>query len=102
MARRAVARRARARVALGLLAFLVIASGVIARRSAGVARAKQLLELDRRRESLESERAKLVSDIRSASGLGQLMPMVGPKLGMRVPSDSQVVRLPRPSVPRGG
>jgi hypothetical protein len=102
MAKRAVARRARSRVALGLLGFLAVASAIVARRAAGARRARELVVLDRQRAALESERARLVSDIRSATSLGRMLPVVGSRLGMRMPADGQVIRLPRPVAPRGG
>lgn len=84
-------------MAIGLLAFLVVASGVIARRAAGAAKARELLELDRTRASLESERIKLVNDIRNATSFNRIGPLVSRRLGLRTPADSQVVRLPRTS-----
>ncbi|MGQ0766251.1 MAG: hypothetical protein ACT4OZ_11350 [Gemmatimonadota bacterium] len=100
--RRVAARRARSRIAVGLIAFLTVATIVIARRSSGVARARALHDLDRQRSSLESERARLVNEIRSATSLGRLLPVVSARLGMRVPADSQLVRLRRPAAPDGG
>jgi hypothetical protein len=100
-ARRVAARRARSRIAVGLLAFLVVATGIIARRSSGVSRARALHALDQRRASLESERSRLVNEIRAASSLGRLLPVVSQRLGMRVPNDSQLVRLRRPSFAPG-
>lgn len=88
--------RGRVQVALGLLAFLLVASGVIARRAAGAAKARQLLELDRTRSSLESERIKLVNDIRNATSFSRIAPLVSRRLGLRTPADSQIIRLPRP------
>lgn len=97
VARRGGARRGRVQVALGLLAFLVVASGVIARRSAGASKARVLLDLDRTRATLESERVKLVNDIRNATSLARLGPVVSRRLGLRTPADSQIVRLPKPA-----
>ena len=96
MAKRSVAQQTRARVALFLLVFFVVASAVIFRRSAGVTRGRALVQLDKQRLALESERAKLRTDIQSATSLARLLPVVQPRLGMHVPSDAQVVRLPRP------
>ena len=101
MAKRAVARRGRFQVALALVAFLLVATGVIWRRSLGIAEAKALHNLDRQRAELDAERAKLVSDIRSGSSFGRLGPVVSKRLGMRVPSDSQLIWIPRPSPRRG-
>jgi hypothetical protein len=98
VARRRGARRGRVQVALGLLAFLLVASGVIARRTAGAAKARELLALDRTRVTLEAERAKMVNDIRTASSLGRLGQVASQRLGLHIPADSQVVRLPKPDV----
>jgi hypothetical protein len=100
MAKRRVARRARVRVALALLGFLVVASAVIGRRSVGVARARTLHDLDRRRANLVAERAKLVADIGTAQSLSRLQPLVE-RLGLRRPSDRQLIALPRPAPRRG-
>jgi cell division protein FtsL len=93
------ARRVRARgrtiVALTLLGFVLIAAGVIWRRAAGVERARELRALETRRSELEAQRAKLVSDIRDASSRGRLAAIAERRLDMHVPSDTQVVILPR-------
>jgi hypothetical protein len=97
VARRRVAARGRTIVALALLGFVLIAAGVIWRRAAGFSRARELRALEQRRLQLESERAKLVSEIRDASSRGRLAPIVERRLNMHVPSDTQVVILPMPS-----
>lgn len=91
--------RGRARVAMALLGFVVVASGVIWRRSHGIEQARRIRELDRERAQLEARKAKLQSDIRDAASRVKLGPVVERDLGMRVPSDSQVIYLPRG--PRG-
>ena len=83
------------RFGLLLLAFLVISGGVILRRTAGIAAARELLELDARRAALVAERLRLEGDIRAAGSRAQLQPIAEQRLQMRVPSDSQVVILPR-------
>jgi membrane protein implicated in regulation of membrane protease activity len=100
MASRAVARRARSRVALGLLAFVAVASAVVARRAAGARRAREIVALDRQRSALASERARLVSALRNEMSLGRMLPVVSQRLQMRVPGDAQVVRVPRPAAPK--
>jgi hypothetical protein len=95
--RRRGAKRGRVQVAAGLLAFLVVASGIIARRSAGAAKARELLALDQTRATLEAERIKLVNDIRNATSLSRLGPAVSQRLGLRTPADSQIIRLPKPA-----
>ena len=100
MAKRRVAAKGRVRLAVGLLSFLVVAACVIARRSSGVARARQMLRLDRDRLNLEAERTKLLTDVANASSLGQLGPLVGQRLGLQTPNEHQLIQLPRPSARR--
>lgn len=97
MAARRVSRgpRGRLRVALILVGFVLVASAVITRRTIGAGNASELLELDRKRASLVAERARLVGEIGAATSLAQLEPVVNQRLGMRRPSDGQLIRLPR-------
>ena len=81
---------------LVLLGFLLVATGVILRRSYGIARARDLRELDSRRVQLEARRAQLESEVRELSSRARLAPIVERRLQMHVPTDSQVVILPRP------
>ena len=84
-------------LALALFGFLLVATGVIWRRSYGIARSRELTELDKRRVQLEARRAQLESEIRDASSRARLAPIVEQRLQMHVPTDSQVVILPRPT-----
>ena len=93
--RRAGRLRGRAVVGLSLLAFVLLASGVIWRRSAGIAQARELRELDRRRAQLAAERTALESDVRTAASRARIAPIAEARLGMRVPADTQVVFLSR-------
>ncbi len=95
MASRGVAGSGRLRLALLLLCFLVITSGVILRRVYGISAAKELQDLDARRAALVAERLRLEGEIRSASGRSRLQPIAEQQLQMRVPNDSQVIILPR-------
>lgn len=95
MAKRRVARRGRGWVALALLGFVLIAAGVIWRRTAGIAQSRDLRALEQRRMQLESERAQLESDVRELSSRSVLAPEVERRLDMHVPNDSQVVILQR-------
>ena len=96
--RRAGRKSGRGRLlALALFGFLLVATGVIWRRSYGIARSRELTELDKRRVQLEARRAQLQSEIRDASSRARLAPIVEQRLQMHVPTDSQVVILPRPS-----
>lgn len=86
-------RRGRTTVALFLLGFLIITVGVIARRSWGQALQRDLTGIERTRTQLSGDVIKLESEIRSASSRNRLAPLVESKLGMRVPSDTQVIDL---------
>ena len=87
----------RAIVALALFGFVLVATGVIARRTYGIDQARALRELDRRRQALEAERVKLDGDIRDASSRARLAPIAEQRLNMHVPSPDQVILLPPPS-----
>jgi cell division protein FtsL len=87
----------RFRFVLLLLGFLVIAMGVILRRSVGIAAARELQELDARRAALVAERLRLEGEVRAAASRATLQPIAEQRLQMRVPSDSQVIILPRAS-----
>ena len=89
--------RGRLRFVLLLLGFLVIAMGVILRRSHGIAAARELQELEARRAALVAERLRLDGEIRAAGSRATLQPIAEQRLQMRVPADSQVIILPRPS-----
>ena len=84
-------------LALVLIGFLLVTTGVIWRRSYGIARSRELTELDKRRVQLEARRAQLESEIRDLSSRARLAPIVEQRLQMHVPTDSQVVILPRPA-----
>jgi cell division protein FtsL len=100
MAKRRVGGRAgnrRSLIALVLVAFVVVTSGVIARRVRGVHEQRRILELQRRREALDGERAKLESAIRDASSRARLQPIAEQRLNMHIPKPEQQVILPRPA-----
>jgi len=95
MAKRGVKLRGRTLVALVLGVFVVVALAIVWRRTIGIARSERLATLDARRISLESDRARLESEIRGASSRQTLGATVEQRLGMHIPSDRQVVILPR-------
>jgi cell division protein FtsL len=78
---------------MALIGFLVATVLVIARRPAGRALQRDLTALERTRTQLTGEVTKLEADIRSASSRTRLAPLVESTLGMRVPSDTQVIDL---------
>ena len=59
--------RGRIRFVLVLLGFLVIAVGVILRRSYGIASARELQDLDARHAALMATRLRLEGDVRAAA-----------------------------------
>ncbi len=101
MASRRVGRGSgRGRLALVLVGFLVIALGVILRRTYGIAAATQLRQLDQRRAALVAERLRLEGEVRAAASRSTLQPIAEQRLQMHVPSDSQVIIITRtPATP---
>ena len=91
--------RGRSIVALALLGFVLVATGVIWRRSVGLARAREESRLEQRRSALRAERAKLEGDIRDASSRATLARIAEERLHMHIPNDSQVILLARPATP---
>lgn len=88
--------RGRGVVALVLVGFVLVATGVIWRRSYGTLRAREQSTLEQTRSALEAERAKLDGDIRDAASRSRLARVAEERLNMRIPSDSQVFVVARP------
>jgi cell division protein FtsL len=88
--------RGRAIVAVALTAFVLMAAAVVWRRSYGIAHTRELQVLENRRRQLVAERASLQSAVRLAASRGRIGDAAEQRLGMRVPSDTQVVILTRP------
>lgn len=99
MAKRRVRGRGRSQVALLLVAFVVVSVVVIWRRGTGVVQARELRDLQRARQELLVERARLERDIRDASSRARLVPLAERRLGMHVPHDDEMVLLVRPAPP---
>lgn len=96
MARRVAGRRGPSvAMVVVLVGFLFVATGVIWRRSEGLARARAHQGLERRRDALVAQQRRLESEIREASSRNRIVPLVEARLGMRVPSASQVIYLTR-------
>ncbi len=87
--------RGRSVVFLSLIGFVVLATGVIWRRSLGVTRARAIETLETRRAALAAQRAKLDGEIRTAVSMDKLGRVAEEHLHMRVPGDSLVVTLTR-------
>lgn len=101
MAKRSVKRSARKSsrrwIPLVLLGFVLVATGVIARRIYGIQQNRRIVQLQQRREALEAERLRLEGAIRDASSRARLVPLAEQRLNMHVPSPNQVIMLPRTS-----
>lgn len=95
MAKSGVGLRGRSVVGLLLAAFLVVALAIVWRRTIGIKQAETLAALDNKKTQLQSERARLESQIRDASARQTLGTVVERRLGMHIPSDRQVVILSR-------
>jgi hypothetical protein len=95
MAKRKVAVRGRAIVALLLLGFVLIATGVIWRREIGIRQNAEREDLLRQLQTLESTKLELESQIRIVTSFPRLAPLVEQRMGMRIASDSQNVILRR-------
>lgn len=80
-----------------LAAFVLVALAIVWRRTIGIGGSERLAELDAKRVELEGERARLESEIRDASTRQTLGATVERRLGMHIPTDRQVVILPRPA-----
>lgn len=91
--------RGRTIVFLALIGFVVLATGVIFRRTYGVQRAREMVMLEQRRAALVAQKAKVERDIREAISMERLGRVAEERLQMRVPSDSIVITLARPPRP---
>ena len=97
MAKRGVAMRGRTLVGVVLAAFVLVALSIVWRRTVGIGESERLAQLDSKRVDLEGERARLEGEIRDASARQTLGVAAERRLGMHIPSDKQVVILPRPT-----
>ena len=95
MAKRGVALRGRSLIAISLGVFVLVALSIVWRRTIGISQSERLGELDAKRVALSGERARLEAEIRDASARQTLGASVEHRLGMHVPTDKQVVILPR-------
>ncbi|GAC1420304.1 MAG: hypothetical protein NVSMB53_19090 [Gemmatimonadaceae bacterium] len=95
MAKSGVKLKGRSLVVLVLAAFVLVALAIVWRRTIGIGQSERLAALDAKRVGLEGERARLESEIRDASARQTLGAAVEHGLGMHVPTDRQVVILPR-------
>ena len=86
--------RGRTRIALLMIAFLMITGVVILRRSFGLSSANELLALETKRAAMVNEKIRLEGEIRAASSRARLMP-AAERLNLHVPADSMVIPISR-------
>ena len=95
--RRVAAGRRRSLIAAVLVGFVLVTTGVIARRVRGVHEQRTLLDLERQRDALDGERAKLEAAIRDASSRARLQPIAEQRLNMHIATPDQQIILPKPA-----
>ena len=88
--------RGRHWVAVWLVAFLMTTWLVYARQTAAIHAARELADLRARRADLEGHRAALERRIRTAGSRAVLVPRAQTRLGLHLPSDSEIVIIPAP------
>lgn len=87
--------RGRAIVALGLALFVLVSASVVWRRSVAISHARTLRALGARESQLVGERAALEAAVRLAAARARVGSVAEARLGMRVPSDTQLVLVSR-------
>ncbi len=87
--------RGRSLVVIALLAFVVTAVIVVWRRGRGVEEERRIAALDSQVRDLQAQQALLERDLREATSSSRIKPAAERRLGLRMPSDSQLITLPR-------
>lgn len=82
-------------IAVWLIVFLAAAAFVIARQTSGYRMARALADAREARARLEGQRGELERRLRAAKSRAVLVPRAQ-RLGLRLPSDSEIVLLPAP------
>lgn len=81
--------KGRAKVALGLAVFIIVALIVVWRRSLGVATANEMRTLEYERRQLTSERTTLERELNEASSRSRIVAEAEKRLGLHVAPESQ-------------
>ena len=90
-----IAARRRSAIAVLLVGFVLVATGVIARRALGVRQQTEIRKLQLRRDSLQQERIRLEGVIRDYSSRARLQPIAEQRLNMHIPTPEQQIILQR-------
>jgi cell division protein FtsL len=99
MAKRRVKSGRRGIIAILLVGFVLVTTGVIARRVFGVQQQREIRKLQQKRNALDADRVRLETAIRDASSRARLQPIAEQQLNMHIPTPDQQVLLPRPKNP---
>lgn len=103
MAKRRVAPGRRSLIAVLLVGFVLLTTGVIARRVKGLQQQREIRKLQRTRDALDAERVRLEGSIRDASSRARLQPIAEQQLNMHIPkAEEQVILTPKPYFPSAG
>jgi len=81
--------KGRSLIAIGLVAFLIVTSLVVWRRSVGVATARAMRKAELEKTALETERTTLQRQIRDAQTRGRVIAEAQRRLGLHVATDEQ-------------
>lgn len=99
MAKRRVVSGRRPLIALLLVGFVLVTTGVIARRVEGLQQQREIRDLQRRHDALDAERIRLESSIRDASSRARLQPIAEQRLNMHIATaEQQVILTSKPSI----
>lgn len=82
-------------LAMGFLAFVAAAVIVVWRRARGDVEEQAIVQLEAERRDLDAQRVALERDLRAAMSAGRIAPLARRRLGLRLPSDSQLITLAR-------
>jgi cell division protein FtsL len=93
MAKKRVGARGRTWAALILLGFVLVATSVIQRRTLGIRHARENKQLEQQLQALESRKVAIEAEIEAAKGRNRIAPLVEKKLGMRAPTEKQIVTI---------
>ena len=96
MAKRRVNPGRRTVIAVALIGFVLVATGVIARRVYGVREQRDIRKLQKTRDALIADRIRLEGVIRDASSRAHLQPIAEQRLNMHIPKADQQVNLTPP------
>lgn len=103
MAKRKVAPGRRSLIAVLLVGFVLLTTGVIARRVEGLQQQREIRTLQRQRDALDAERVRLEGSIRDASSRARLQPIAEQRLNMHIPkAEEQVILTPKSFFPVAG